>query len=144
MPSLPPDAQWIASAVQAPILVILAWMLHTLKRGLVLPPGDPTLPAPERCPSDRCSPDRCPPGADRPAERAALERTRDELAAFKLEVARTYVPLSLIRERNYWGWRIFAPFQINRLGRIGASGWLAGGRIPAERHPNMRRQMARS
>ncbi|MCS6890087.1 MAG: hypothetical protein RMK64_11235 [Rhodovarius sp.] len=27
-----------------------------------------------------------------------LSRTRDELAAFKLEVARTYVPLSLIRE----------------------------------------------
>ena len=27
-----------------------------------------------------------------------LDRTRDELAAFKLEVARTYVPLSLIRD----------------------------------------------
>ncbi|MEI6162156.1 MAG: hypothetical protein WCP77_20155, partial [Roseococcus sp.] len=31
-------------------------------------------------------------------QRDGLSRTRDELAAFKLEVARTYVPLSLIRD----------------------------------------------
>ncbi|MFB9970586.1 hypothetical protein ACFFMP_11455 [Pseudoroseomonas cervicalis] len=76
------EPQTLATAAQAPMLAILAWMLHALRRQL--------------------PPERCERGCERPAEPApdagALARTRDELAAFKLEVARTYVPLSLIRD----------------------------------------------
>lgn len=72
------EPQTLAAAAQAPILIVLAWMLHGLRRGL---PGQG---------ADACEPPR--PDSD------ALSRTRDELAAFKLEVARTYVPLSLIRD----------------------------------------------
>ncbi|PHK95872.1 hypothetical protein CR162_05915 [Pseudoroseomonas rhizosphaerae] len=80
------EPQTLATAAQAPILVLLAWMLRGLRRG-----------AEERCGEDAARPD---PGAP-PRMRHdpdALSRTRDELAAFKLEVARTYVPLSLIRD----------------------------------------------
>jgi hypothetical protein len=59
-------------------MAVLAWMLHSLRRSIAL--------APER------------EAADIAHQQAALERTRDDLAAFKLEVARTYVPLSLIRD----------------------------------------------
>ncbi|MFC7608434.1 hypothetical protein [Teichococcus aestuarii] len=70
------EPQTLATVAQAPILVLLAWMLRGLRRG-----------ADERC------------GEEAPrADYDALARTRDELAAFKLEVARTYVPLSLIRD----------------------------------------------
>ena len=72
------EPQTLATAVQAPLLGVLFWMLHGLRRGLpdrILECGEPP-----RIESD------------------ALARTRDELAAFKLEVARTYVPLSLIRD----------------------------------------------
>ncbi|WP_160123234.1 hypothetical protein [Rhodovarius lipocyclicus] len=64
----------IVSVVQAPMLMGLFWMLHGIRREL-----------------------------DRRIERGdlrqsdGLARTREELAHFKLEVARTYVPLSLIR-----------------------------------------------
>lgn len=72
------EPQTLATAVQAPLLGVLFWMLHGLRRGL---------------------PDRLGDGADPPRpESDALARTRDDLAAFKLEVARTYVPLSLIRD----------------------------------------------
>ncbi|WP_147426064.1 hypothetical protein [Teichococcus wenyumeiae] len=73
------EPQVLAAAVQAPMMAVLFWMMHGLRRGLSerLPPLDD--PPPSRDPD-------------------ALSRTRDELAAFKLEVARTYVPLSLIRD----------------------------------------------
>lgn len=73
------EPQMLAAAVQAPMMAALFWMMHGLRRGLSerLPPLDD--PPPHRDPD-------------------ALARTRDELAAFKLEVARTYVPLSLIRD----------------------------------------------
>jgi hypothetical protein len=64
----------IVSVVQAPMLMGLFWMLHGIRREL-----------------------------DRRIERGdlrqsdGLARTREELAHFKLEGARTYVPLSLIR-----------------------------------------------
>ncbi|MGY4802818.1 hypothetical protein [Roseomonas sp. KE0001] len=74
-------ATTLAAAVQAPVLLVLFWMLHGLRRGL---PG----PGPDL--ADPAQPPR--------AEGEALARTRDELAAFKLEVARTYVPLALIRD----------------------------------------------
>jgi hypothetical protein len=65
---------WIIIA-EAPLMASLYWFLHTIRRDL-----------------------------DRPTSKGesgladALSRTRDELAGFKLEVARTYVPLSLIRD----------------------------------------------
>ncbi len=69
---LPPSL--IVTVVQTKLLIALFWMLHGIRREL-----------------------------DRRIERGdlrqtdGLARTRDELAAFKLEVARTYVPLSLMR-----------------------------------------------
>lgn len=71
------EPQALATAAQAPALVLLAWVLRGFRRG-----GE-----------DRA----CEPEPPRP-DHDALARTRDELAAFKLEVARTYVPLSLIRD----------------------------------------------
>jgi hypothetical protein len=72
------EPQTLATVLQAPMMVVLAWMMHGLRRGLHDrndPPEDPS-----RCDAE------------------ALRRTRDELAAFKVEVARIYVPLSLIRD----------------------------------------------
>lgn len=69
------EPTWWISAIEAPIVAGLFWMIHGLRRDLA-----------ERI--------------DRADERdhAAVGRTREDLAAFKLEVARTYVPLSLIRD----------------------------------------------
>lgn len=69
------DTTWWITAVEAPIVAALFWMIHGLRRDL----------------HDRI---------DRSDEREneAVSRTRDDLSAFKLEVARTYVPLSLIRD----------------------------------------------
>jgi hypothetical protein len=69
------EATWWISAVEAPIVAALFYMIHGLRRDL----------------HDRI--DR----ADQ-RESDAVTRTRDELAEFKLEVARAYVPLSLIRD----------------------------------------------
>ncbi|HEY8610988.1 MAG TPA: hypothetical protein VIL69_06825 [Roseomonas sp.] len=79
MPSFSPDPQWIAAAVEAPLMAVLAWMLHSLRRSIAQAPESVVPP-------------------DLSQHQASLERTRDDLAAFKLEVARTYVPLSLIRD----------------------------------------------
>lgn len=75
MLSFDPGFLWWIMIVEAPMVISLYWLLHTIKRDLDRPGGrgDTSL-------SD------------------ALSRTRDELAGFKLEVARTYVPLSLIRD----------------------------------------------
>jgi hypothetical protein len=70
LPEIPP--QLAAAAADAPIALLILWMMHVLRRDLAQRP-------------EREAP---PPAA--PA--------RDELAEFKLEVARTYVPLSLIRD----------------------------------------------
>jgi hypothetical protein len=69
------EATWWISAIEAPIVAALFWMIHGLRKDL----------------HDRI---------DRTTEREseAVSRTRDELAEFKLEVARSYVPLSLIRD----------------------------------------------
>lgn len=69
---LPPAL--VVMIIQTKLLVVLFWMLHGIRREL-----DNRI---ER--GDLRSTD-------------GLARTRDELAAFKLEVARTYVPLSLMR-----------------------------------------------
>ncbi|WP_424811465.1 hypothetical protein [Roseococcus sp. YIM B11640] len=70
----PTDPTAWLHAAQAPVVAALFWLVHGIKRDL------------ERI--DR--------GEQRQIQ--GLDRTRDELAAFKLEVARTYVPLSLIRD----------------------------------------------
>jgi hypothetical protein len=76
------EPQMVATAVQAPMMAALFWMMHGLRRGL----------------SERQGPSDDIPHRDSPRDQDALSRTRDELVAFKLEVARTYVPLSLIRD----------------------------------------------
>ena len=74
------DSQWIAAAVDTPFMALLAWMLDQLRRSMsACPEREPAEPTPS-------------------SQAGALERTREELSAFKLEVARTYVPLSLIRD----------------------------------------------
>ena len=73
LPDLPP--QLIAAFADTPLALLLLWMLVHLRRDLAAraePP--PAAPAPH------------------------ADTAREELAAFKLEVARTYVPLSLIRD----------------------------------------------
>lgn len=60
---------------EAPVSILLLWLVHGIKRDL-----------------DR----RIDRGDVR--EMDGLARTREDLTDFKLEVARTYVPLSLIRD----------------------------------------------
>ena len=69
------ETTWWITAVEAPIVAALFWMIHGLRKDLH-----------ERI--DRAD--------ERDSE--AVGRTRDDLSEFKLEVARTYVPLSLIRD----------------------------------------------
>ena len=69
------DPQWLFTAVEAPVVGALFWMIHGLRRELHA---------------------RIERGDARDSD--ALIRTREDLAQFKLEVARTYVPLSLIRD----------------------------------------------
>jgi hypothetical protein len=70
-----PDLAWWVTAVEAPIVGALFWMIHGLRRDI-----DERINRGDQRDSD------------------AVHRTREDLAEFKLEVARTYVPLSLIRE----------------------------------------------
>ncbi len=69
------EPTWWISVIEVPIVGALFWMIHGLRQDVQ---------------------SRIEHGAERGSN--ALERTRDDLASFKLEVARTYVPLSLIRE----------------------------------------------
>jgi hypothetical protein len=74
LPDLPPPV--VAALADAPLALVIVWMVAQLRRDLHTRPDAP------------------------PAEDAgrAAQSARDELSAFKLEVARTYVPLSLIRD----------------------------------------------
>ncbi len=72
-PELPDPAALVAAA-DTPLMVLALWMLHLLRRDFTRTDAPPPPPEP------------------------GLTRTREELAEFKLEVARTYVPLSLIRD----------------------------------------------
>jgi len=71
---MPPDVppQLVAALADAPIVLLLLWMVTQLRRDLAAKHEPPPAPA--------------------------HDSAREELAAFKLEVARTYVPLSLIRD----------------------------------------------
>ncbi len=66
---------WWITAVEAPVVAALFWMIHGLRKDVN---------------------DRIERGDQRDSD--ALTRTREDLAQFKIEVARTYVPLSLIRD----------------------------------------------
>ena len=70
VPEIPPSL--IAALADTPLALVLLWTVVQLRRDL----------------GNRADP---PPGPD---------QAREELAAFKLEVARTYVPLSLIRDMD--------------------------------------------
>lgn len=75
MEAVTPSLAWWISAVEAPLVAAMFYMIHGLRRDM-----DSKLDRKETLHSD------------------GLARTREELAAFKVEVARTYVPLSLIRD----------------------------------------------
>lgn len=77
---LPPAV--VAALAEAPLAIVLMWMVAQLRRDLHARPDAGALP-------------QAGGGAD--AGRA-VQAARDELSAFKLEVARTYVPLSVIRD----------------------------------------------
>ncbi|MBE9607667.1 hypothetical protein IAI18_22575 [Acetobacteraceae bacterium H6797] len=80
MQPLPFDPQWLSAAANAPLLAVIVWLMHHLKRGVEIRLA--------REEERGCAPHAVDEGL----------RAREELAAFKLEVARTYVPLSLIRD----------------------------------------------
>jgi hypothetical protein len=65
----------VAALADAPLALVLMWMVVQLRRELGARAEPPAPPAAQQ-----------------------QQGARDELAAFKLEVARTYVPLSLIRD----------------------------------------------
>ena len=69
------EPTWWISVIEVPVVAALFRMLYGLKQEIQ---------------------NRIDRGDSRDSE--AVSRTRDELAEFKLEVARTYVPLSLIRD----------------------------------------------
>ncbi|NKE46402.1 hypothetical protein HB662_16590 [Roseomonas frigidaquae] len=82
IPEIPP--QLMAALADAPLAALMLWMMHMLRRELQArpeaPPVAPTVAPPVAFPVPHPGP------------------SRDELVDFKLEVARTYVPLSLIRD----------------------------------------------
>ena len=69
------EPTWWITAVEAPIVAALFWMIHGLRRDM----QERIERADER-------------------ENEAVGRAREDLSAFKLEVARSYVPLPLIRD----------------------------------------------
>lgn len=69
------EPTWWISAVEAPIVAALFWMIHGLRKDLH-----------ERIDRSDLRKDE------------AVERTREDLSEFKLDVARSYVPQSLIRD----------------------------------------------
>ncbi len=69
------EAHWWLRLAETPVIALMLWLVHGIKREL-----DTRI--------DR--------GDLRQID--TLHRAREELAEFKLEVARTYVPLSLIRD----------------------------------------------
>ena len=69
------EPTWWITAIEAPIVAALFYMIHGLRRDVN---------------------ERIERGDQRDSD--ALSRTREDLAQFKIEVARTYVPLSLIRD----------------------------------------------
>ena len=69
------EPTWWISVIEVPVVAALFRMIYTIKQDIQ---------------------NRIERGDTRDSE--AVARTREDLAEFKLEVARTYVPLSLIRD----------------------------------------------
>jgi hypothetical protein len=69
------EPTWWITAVEAPIVAALFWMIHGLRKDLH-----------ERIDRSEVRKDE------------AVDRTREDLSEFKLEVARSYVPQALIRD----------------------------------------------
>jgi hypothetical protein len=81
LPELPPTL--VAALADAPLALLMLWMMTQLRRDI------------------SARPEAAPPEPSRAEEAArAIHAAREELSAFKLEVARTYVPLSLIRDMD--------------------------------------------
>lgn len=81
LPELPPPL--VAALADAPLALLILWMMTQLRRDIHARPD-----APHTEPRGAAEAGR------------AIQAARDELSAFKLEVARTYVPLSLIRDMD--------------------------------------------
>jgi hypothetical protein len=79
---LPPAV--VAALAEAPLAIVLLWMVAQLRRDLHARPDATPAPSPTATHSEEAG--------------RAVQAARDELSAFKLEVARTYVPLSVIRD----------------------------------------------
>ena len=79
---LPPAV--VAALAEAPLAIVLLWMVAQLRRDLHAHPDATPAPSPTATHSEESG--------------RAVQAARDELSAFKLEVARTYVPLSVIRD----------------------------------------------
>jgi hypothetical protein len=79
---LPPSV--VAALADAPLAIVLMWMVAQLRRDLHARPDAPPAPGPTAARGEDAG--------------QAVQAARDELSAFKLEVARTYVPLSVIRD----------------------------------------------
>jgi hypothetical protein len=75
MEPIPSAFTWWVTAVEAPIIAALFWLVLGMRREM-----DARIDGKDLRQSD------------------GLSRTREDLSEFKLEVARTYVPLSLIRD----------------------------------------------
>ncbi len=69
------EPTWWITAIELPVMAALFWMIHGLRSDVQA---------------------RIERGDARDTD--ALIRTREDLSEFRIEVARTYVPLSLIRE----------------------------------------------
>lgn len=69
------EPTWWITAIELPVMAALFWMIHGLRSDVQ---------------------ERIERGDARDTD--ALIRTREDLSEFRIEVARTYVPLSLIRE----------------------------------------------
>jgi len=77
VPEIPPPLA--AALADAPLALVLVWLVLQMRRDLAVR-------------------DAPPPVIQAPDAQRSSDTAREELAAFKLEVARTYVPLSLIRD----------------------------------------------
>ena len=77
---LPPPV--VAALADAPLAIVLMWMVAQLRRDLHARPDVAAMAQ----------------AGGSPDAGQAVQAARDELSAFKLEVARTYVPLSVIRD----------------------------------------------
>jgi len=112
------DTAWWITAIEVPVVAALFRMLHQLRQDLH---------------------NRIERGDQR--ETDALARTREDLAEFKLEVARTYVPLSLIRDvdRRLSQHLLRIEEKLEEVGRAATAAHARTEGLAAPRHPHEER-----